>query len=81
MLAKLIDLFDMFLRLFPTAWHGPISLLLLLAVAGTIWHALRKSGAWLLLAIFLMPTLIPILKGLGQAILILLQSLLERASL
>lgn len=81
MLAKLIDYYDLFLALFPATWHGPISLLLLLAVAGTIWHAIRKSGLWLVLAVVLVPTLIPILKGVGVGLLTLLKLLFERASL
>lgn len=81
MLSQMIVLYDRFLTLFPSTWAGPISLILLVVVVGFIWHAIRKSGVWLLLAIVLIPTLIPILKGLGQAILTIVRSLLERASI
>ena len=81
MVSQLIGYYDQLLNLFPTAWHGPISLFLLLAVAGTIWHILRKSGLWLVLLVVLVPTLIPILRDIGKALLEIIRLLLERANI
>lgn len=80
MIGQLFTYYDQFLSLFPTTWHGPISLLLLIAICGTIWHALRKSGLWLILLVILVPTLVPIVRDLGKALIEILKFLLERAT-
>lgn len=80
MIERILTTYDTFIQQFPLDWHGPISLILTLAVAGAIWHALRKSGLWLLALIILVPALVPTLRGVGQFLIELLKSLLDRAS-
>jgi hypothetical protein len=81
MVGQIIGYYDQFLNLFPMNWHGPISLILLLAIAGTIWHIVRKSGLWLVLLIVLVPALIPVLRDIGKTLIEILKVLLERANI
>ena len=81
MVTQLITYYDQFLNLFPANWHGPISLILLLAIAGTIWHVLRKSGLWLILLIVLVPALVPVLKDIGKTLIEIMKLLLARAGI
>lgn len=81
LLTTIITRYDQALLSLPEAWRGPISFLLLLALAGAIWHVLRRSGLWLVLLIVLVPALIPALRGVGQGILFLFQALFERSNL
>ena len=81
MIGQIVGYYDQFLNLFPMNWHGPISLLLLLALAGTIWHIIRKSGIWLVLLVILVPALIPILRDIGKALIEIFKLLLERAGI
>ena len=81
MLDQLFARYDIFLQQFPLLWHGPISLILALAIAGLIWHVLRQSGLWLILLLFLVPALIPVLRGVAVGIIEILKFLLSRASL
>ncbi len=80
MLATLLSSYDKLLASFPADWQGPISLILTLALAGAIWHVVKKSGLWLILLLVLVPALIPTLKGVGQFVIQLLKELLSRAA-
>ncbi len=80
MVTTILHYYALFLALFPASWHGPISLILTLALAGAIWQVLRKSGVWLLLLIVLIPALIPTLREVATTVIELLKALLGQAS-
>lgn len=80
-LTALIARYDQLLGLISEEWRGPTSLAVLLILAGTIWHVIRKSGIWLALLVILIPALLPPLKGVGEGLLFLARALLERAKL
>lgn len=77
----LITRYDQALLSLPDEWRGPASLILVLAIAGGIWHAIRKSGLWLALLVFLVPALVPTLRNVGIFVIALLRALVDRASL
>ena len=76
---KFFALYDSILARLPNDWQVPIALVLVLALAGGIWHVLRKSGPWLLALVILVPASIPILRGAALALFDLLRTLLDRA--
>lgn len=80
-LNVLVARYDSVLILLPIAWRGPASLIVVLVLAGLIWHAIQKSGLWLILILVLVPALIPALRGVGQGLILLLKALLERANI
>lgn len=76
---RFFELYNMVLNRLPADWQAPAALLLVLALAGAIWHVLRKSGPWLLALVILVPASIPILRGAALALFNLLRTLLDRA--
>lgn len=80
MLQTILRDYALILSWFPTAWHGPISLILTLLIAGGIWQVLRKNGIWLVLLLILVPALIPTAHDVALTVISLLKALINQAS-
>lgn len=74
----LFKAYDAFIGNFATQYQGLISLGLLAIIIIVLFHLVRKNILWLVLLVIFVPASLPILRKIGEGILLFLQYILGR---
>lgn len=69
MLNQIIQLYQSFLNLFPSGLHFWISLVIFLVLVFWVLDLVKRSLAWLILLVILVPASIPLLRQIGEGLL------------
>ncbi|MEZ4210588.1 MAG: hypothetical protein R3B38_02665 [Patescibacteria group bacterium] len=68
----IISAYHNFISQFPEEYQWIISLVIGIAVAGSLWNLIRRNWLWIVLAIFLFPGILPVLQNIFNSLTVLL---------
>lgn len=67
-----ISAYQNFISQFPAEYQWLISLVIGIAVAGSLWNLIRRNWLWIALAVFLFPGILPVLQNIFNSLTVLL---------
>jgi hypothetical protein len=78
MMSQVYDIYHQFLSIFPDKFHWVVSLALAAMLVYAIFQTLKRNFIWIILLVILLPASVPILKGVWQSVVDLIQFLITK---
>jgi len=66
--ARIFELYNSFIVIFPEQYQWIVSVVIILAIAGGLWNLVKRNWMWLVLLVVIFPGILPILQNIFNSL-------------